>query len=145
MKTITRSQAIEDLRRELLKLVDERNSLCLVAARRGIFCGGFGRWGKEELERRIPALLSCEPERTRAEVERRANRWLLGLQDPGKLPCDVDHGGRSPLCAGWDEFYESELAHFHREMYGEEVRVVPDELLEPSSIRPSDPSETTSS
>jgi len=32
--------------------------------------------------------------------------------------------------AGWDEFYESELARFHEEMFGEEVFVVPDDLLE---------------
>jgi hypothetical protein len=43
MRTISRSQAICDLRRKLLELVDQERSLCLVAARRGIFCNGFGR------------------------------------------------------------------------------------------------------
>ncbi len=128
MKTITRSHAIADLRRELLKLVDEENSLCRVAARRGIFCTGFGRWSQEELQRRLPWVLRREPPGTRAEVERQANRWQLGGQDlrAGKLPCDTRSDCRSTLCAGWEEFYESELAHFYLETCGEEVRVVPD-------------------
>jgi len=128
MRTIPRSQAIENLRRELLKLVDEESSLCLVAARRGIFCKGFGQWPREELERRFPWILRREPEGTRADVERQANRWQLGRQDPrrGQLPCDVVSDHRSFPCGGWDEFYESELATFHRELCGESVRVVPD-------------------
>jgi len=128
MKTISRSQAISDLRHQLLKLVDREHSLCQVAARRGLFCNGFGRWSKEELERRIPGCSKGEPEPTRAEIEREANRRMLPLQDvrAGKLPCDDG----TILCAGWDEFYESELARFHREMLGESVRVVPDEILE---------------
>lgn len=131
MRTISRSQAIADLRRELLKLVDEEHSLCLVAARRGIFCNGLGRWDTEELAARLPwPVEGAVPER--AEVERQANRWLSAVQDlrAGRLPCDQTPG-RSPLCAGWEEFYEGELARFHLELVGEEVRVVPDALLEP--------------
>jgi hypothetical protein len=62
---------------------------------------------------------------------------MLGLQDlrAGRLPCDVEPGERSLLCAGWDEFYEGELAQFHREMLGEDVRVVPDHLLESARDR----------
>lgn len=135
VKTITRSQAIEDLRRELLKLVDEDSSLCLVAARRGVFCNGLRRWSMEELEQRLPCSLHHDPEPARAEVERQANRWLLELQDirAGRLPCDIERGRRSLLCAGWDEFYESELAQYYLEMCGEEVRIVPDNLGGPSS------------
>jgi hypothetical protein len=134
MRTITRSQAIAALRRQLLKLVDERESLCQVAARRGIFCTGLGRWSTEDLARRVPERFARGPEPTRAEVERLANRWLLESQDvrSGRLPCDAECGSRSPLCAGWDEFYESELSFFHRELCGEEVRVVPDDLLDPA-------------
>jgi hypothetical protein len=132
MRTITRSQAIQDLRRELLKLVDQENSLCQVAARRGLFCNGFGRWSTEELQRDVDAFSTGEPEPTRAEVERQANLRMLALQDvrAGRLPCDVGPGCRSPFCAGWDEFYEGELARFHREMLGADVRVVPDNLPE---------------
>ncbi len=138
MKTIARSQAIEALRGELLKLVSEGRSLCLVAARRGLFCGGFARWSDEELAQRIPDGPQAGPGDTRAELERQANRWQLGLQDArtGRLPCDGDGACHSRLCAGWDEFYEGELAGFYREMCGEEVRVVPDELFEPAPFRP---------
>lgn len=133
MNTITRSQAIANLRRELLKLVDEDHSLCLVAARRGLFCGGLERFSTAELVRRLPWSLPEGSEPTRSEVERQANHWLSGLQDlrVRRLPCDAVEGC-ARLCAGWEEFYEGELAHFHRELCGEEVRVVPDALLEPT-------------
>ncbi len=129
---MSRSQAIADLRRELLKFVDQEHSLCLVAAQRGIFCNGFGRWSTAELERRLPCRTPAEGEPKRADVVRRANHWLSGLQDvhAGRLPCDVLQDHRS-LCAGWEEFFESELAIYYREMCGEDVRVVPDALLEP--------------
>lgn len=132
MRTLTRSHAIADLRRELLKLVDEENSLCRVAARRGIFCQGFARWSHEELAQRLPWILRREPVGTRAELERQANHWQLASQDlhTKRLPCDTKASCRSTLCAGWDEFYESELAHFYLETCGEDVRVVPDGLDE---------------
>jgi hypothetical protein len=138
MKTLTRSQAIADLRRKLLQLVDERSSLCLVAARRGLFCNGFGRWDEEELEQRFPGTVRRGPGSTRADVEKQANRQQLRLQDvgAGRLPCDLTPDRRSLLCAGWDEFYESELAQFYRELCGEDVRVVPDELLEGADRQP---------
>jgi len=130
MRTITRSHAIGDLRRELLELVDAEHSLCLVASRRGIFCGGFGRWNDDELEQRLPWILHREPACTRAAAERQANRWMLGSQDAraGELPCDA--GRRTSLCAGWDEFYEGELARYYLETCGEKVRVVPDGFAE---------------
>lgn len=138
MKIISRSQAIEDLRRELVKLVTEGRSLCMVAARRGLFCTGFDRWSDAELARHCSGELQPGPGVTRAEMERQADLWQLGLQNTrtGRLPCDAGGVIRSRLCAGWDEFYERELAGFYREMCGEDVRVVPDELLEPAPFRP---------
>ena len=130
MKTLSRSQAIADLKREVLKLVDSEHSLCQVAARRGILCNGFARFDTVELAEYVPWRL---PSGTgRAEVERQANHWLAALQDveAGRLPCD-EGVARGRMCAGWEEFFEGELARFHREMCGEEVRVVPDGLLEP--------------
>ena len=56
MKRITRSQAIEDLRDVLLRMVDEQNSLCRVVAWRRIFCGGFSQWSQAELESRFPRI-----------------------------------------------------------------------------------------
>lgn len=131
MKTISRSQAIADLRREFLKLVDADHSLCQVAARRGLFCNGFARFGTDELAERLPWRVPAGT--ARAEVERQANAWLSAVQDlaHGRLPCEGEVE-RGRLCAGWEEFFESELARFHREMCGDEVRVVPDVLLEPT-------------
>ncbi len=139
MKILTRSQAIADLRRELLRLVDENTSLCRVAARRGLFCNGFGRWSRAELELRFPWLLAPATG-SRAELERRADRWQLASQDwrAGRLPCDLGMKGRASPCSGWDEFYESELAQFHRELVGEDVRVVPDWLARFQGSRPTD-------
>jgi len=130
MKTIPRSQAIQDLRRELLKLVDAEHSLCFVAARRGLFCAGFERWSDEELEQRIPREWRGPEKKTRAELLRLANRWMLSLQERNEvpLPCDLAAVGPLPsLCGGWAQFTEAELAQFHLEMCGEEVRIVPDE------------------
>lgn len=135
MKTITRSQAIQDLHLELLKLVDEQSSLCQVAARRGLFCNGFERWSDEELEQRIPWEWQGEGKKTRAELLRLVNLWMLGLQNlrAGRLPCDLEADGqcRSPFCGGWEQFSESELGQFHSELCGEEIQVVADAALEP--------------
>ena len=130
MKTITRTQAIQGLRRELGKLVDEDHSLCLVATRRGLFCGGFERWSDEELRQRLPREWQSNGAKTRAELLRLANRWMLGLRElhAGSLPCDpeADSRCRSPFCFGWAQFSDNEIGQFHQEMCGEEIRVVPD-------------------
>jgi hypothetical protein len=131
MRTLSRTQAIAELRTEFLKLVDAGHSLCAVAARRGLFCNGLGRFDAAELEKRLPGSKAGEPARDRATIEREANQWLASLQDvpSGRLPCD--HPGRAAMCAGWEEFFEPELARFYLEMLGEEVRVLPDALVEP--------------
>ena len=130
MKTITRSQALQDLRRELLKLVNQDNSLCLVATQRGLFCGGFERWSDEELAQRIPWEWQGNDTQARAELLRLANLWMLGLQElrADSVPCDLELDGRcrSPFCFGWAQFSEVEIGQFHQEMCGEEVQVVPD-------------------
>ena len=127
MKRITRTQAIQDLREVLLRMVDQENSLCRVAAWRKIFCRGFSQWSQRELEQRFPAV--ARPGLRRAHLELQANRSQLGRQDihAGVLPCDVapGEGSRAP-CAGWNGFDERDLARFHREICGESVEVVPD-------------------
>lgn len=127
MKTIQRTQAIDDLREVLLRMVDRDNSLCRVASWRKLFCRGFGQWSRSELEQRFPEL-EREPPLARNHLEWQANRCQLGRQDifGGKLPCDVARGEAAP-CRGWAEFDERELARFHRELCGEAVVVVPDD------------------
>lgn len=130
-RRIPRRKAIADLRAELLRCVDDQNSLCRVAGRQGFFCCGFAGMDREELARRFPTLpaeLLDDPE----AFERRVEKDLLALQDVshGKLPCDVEGEFRAHPCAGWEEFYEGELARFHRELCGEDVEVVPDVLVD---------------
>ena len=128
MRRITRSRAIEELREVLLRMVDQHNSLCRVAAWRRVFCRGFSQWSRPELERRFPSL-KRDPALERGHLELQANRCQLGRQDilAGKLPCDVapEESSRAP-CSGWHQFDERALARFHREICGEEVEVVPD-------------------
>lgn len=128
MRRLTRSRAIEELRGVLLTMVDPHNSLCRVAAWRGIFCHGFSRWSRPELERRFPSLARV-PRLQRGHLELQANRCQLGRQDlrAGRLPCDVspEESAHAP-CSGWSQFDERDLARFHREICGEAVEVVPD-------------------
>jgi hypothetical protein len=121
-RVLFRSQAIDELRREFLKLVDDEHSLCLVAERRGIFCNGFARFERSELEKRFPDL-ARDPTASESELHERANAVQLSLQDlkAGRLPCDV----KSACCAGWSELTDSQLAQLHRETFGEDVEVVP--------------------
>jgi hypothetical protein len=127
MRRITRTQAIQELREVLLRMVDQENSLCRVAAWRKLFCHGFSQWSREELERRFPA--AARPGLERGHLELQANRAQLGRQDvlAGRLPCDIPAGERGGApCAGWSGFDDRDLARFHREICGESVRVVPD-------------------
>lgn len=129
MKTITRSQAIGEIRAELMKLVDEDHSICDVAARLGIFCGGFAQWTFQELKKRYPFIVRSRPHITRAELEELANRWQLARQTvmDTRMSCDTQlaESGKQ-VCHGWDEFDDEEMAAFHAQLCGEEVEVVPD-------------------
>jgi len=130
MRRITRSQAIEDLREVLLRMVDEQSSLCRVAAWRKLFCHGFAQWSQAELEERFPRVPRREPPLQRGHQEWLANEDQLARQDirRRRLPCDVEAGDTCAPCAGWAEFDERDLARFHREICGEAVEVVPDAL-----------------
>jgi hypothetical protein len=126
---MTRSEAIALLRERCSALVDEKHSLCQVAARLHILCGGFSQWSSRELKQRFDWIARRRPGVTRKELEELANRWLLArqfvLDEP--LACDaVMQEKIHPVCRGWDEFSEEDLARFCRELTGEEVAVCPD-------------------
>lgn len=135
MRTITRTQAIHELRSVLRTLIDHETSLCAAVARRNVFCRGYEQWSLEELRRRHPEIDERHPGVDRATFVALANQWQCHRTavEGGRLPCDLasPHRGASP-CAGWAEFYESELARFLTELEGESVRVVPDDLGLPS-------------
>ena len=140
MRTITRTQAIVELRAALRTLVDRETSPCTAVARRGVFCRGFSRWSLAELRERYPWIAERHPHADRDAFVQLANHWECQRRgvEQGRLPCDVatHHRGSSP-CAGWEEFYEAELARFHAELCGEPVRVVPEDLafLAASAVR----------
>jgi hypothetical protein len=134
MRRLTRTQAIDELRTVLLRMVDGQNSLCRVAGWRNLFCHGFSQWNRAELERRFPHVPRAEWLQ-RKHLEWKANQSQLARQDIAarRLPCDVGACDSSAPCRGWGEFDERELARFHRELCGEAVEVVPDAAPYPGS------------
>src|SRR5688572_1418701 len=89
--SITRSEAIELLRQQLVPQTDSENCMCKVAAERGLFCGGFRRFTDQELRDRYWWIVRRQPGITRDDLERLANEWQLARQDVQNLPiaCDV--------------------------------------------------------
>jgi hypothetical protein len=129
MDTLTRTEAIDGLRKLLLELVDDEHSMCAVAAERGIYCHGFAQWTFGELRKRYAMISRSRPAITPAELRELANRWQLARQAAHgeALSCDSQmHEGRLAICRGWDEFSDDDLARFHSELGGRSVRVVPD-------------------
>jgi hypothetical protein len=127
-RTIIRSEAIDLLRKRCVTLVDEEHSLCEVAARLHILCGGFSQWTSRELKQRYDWIARQRPGITRKELESLANRWQLARQFVLDEPLACDAQARNPhsVCRGWDGFSEEDLARFVRELTGEEVAVRPD-------------------
>lgn len=126
MKTIGRQEALDSLRDRLASLTDDEHSLCDVASRLKVFCGGWSQWSTAELKERFHWIASRRPHISRPDLEELANRWQLARQfvlDKG-LACDaqaVEH--HHPVCGGWNRFSDEELAEFYLELFGEEVEV----------------------
>ena len=132
MKTVTREQAIGLLRRRCLALVDDEHSLCEVAARLKIYCGGFSQWTFTELRERYDWIARNRPRITRQELERLANRWQLARQFVNDTELACDYQAREtvhPTCRGWDGHTDEELARYVRELCGEEVAITASEDL----------------
>jgi hypothetical protein len=123
-ETIAREEAVNLLRAEFLKLVDDEKSICKVAAERGIFCKGFERFSDFELRKRYQWIARKDRRYTREEIEDLANRWQLARQDVDELPlaCDVQQIEHDS-CRGWDDFSNEELAKFVYQMTGRTVAV----------------------
>jgi hypothetical protein len=131
MNKLTREQTISELREALVAWQDDEHALCQVAAERGLFCHGFAQWTFGELKKRHPQIMRSRPAITRAELEELANRWELArvLVTGERLPCDVQSKGeRFPLCKGWDEFDDEQLAGFYEDLFGQSVEVVQEAL-----------------
>ena len=128
MKKLTRDQAIGAIRAKLLTLVDDEHSMCQVAARLGIYCGGFAQWKTGELRKRHGWIVRNRPAVKRPELEDLANRWQLARQYVlgTRIACDTqaDEHERHHICRGWNEFSDAQLAGFHRDLLGEEIAIV---------------------
>jgi hypothetical protein len=129
MRTITRDQAIDEIRAELSKLVDDEHSICDVAARHHIFCHGFAQWTFHELKRRYPQIVRSRPCVTPAELRELANRWQLARQVAlgTQFACDTQmRESDKRVCQGWGEFDDQQLTGFHAALCGEDVAIAPE-------------------
>ena len=124
IKTMTRTEAIADLRRVFLRLTNENSSMCKVAGDLEIFCHGFRRLSDAEFRERYGWLGSGEEE-PRDVLEARANRWELVRQDfeEASLVCDIGVGIRGS-CDGWNEFSNEQIASFYEDLFRVPVMVV---------------------
>lgn len=128
MKTIQRSLAIDQLREKLASLTDDEHSLCQMASRLGVYCGGFSQWTFAELKERYHWIVKHRPHITRDELEDLANRWQLARQFVKETPlaCDTQargEEGEKRVCYGWDNFTNAELARFYAELFGEKIGI----------------------
>jgi hypothetical protein len=123
-RVVSRAAAIRMLRDSFLARTDQEHSMCDIAARDRIFCGGFRAWSDEELRKRFSTLEARRPGLPRVAFEELANKWQLGRQivHGSPLACDVqtkEHG----TCRGWDAFSNADLARFCEEILGESLTV----------------------
>ena len=126
MKTMTRTEVVEGLRRKLLAVADDEHSICDVAASRGIFCHGFAQWTFTQLKERHPTIVRSRPRVTPAELRDLANRFQLARQTARgtALACDTQmQEGALQICKGWDQWTSADLARFYGELGGEEIEV----------------------
>ncbi len=125
LESVTRDEAIARLRAALVELTDGENSICKIAAERGVFCNGFRRFDERELRERYWWIVRKRPEITREELETIANDWQLAQQDVRDLPlaCDVQSKVHD-TCRGWHDFSNPELEAYYRQVTGESVRIV---------------------
>jgi len=127
MKSCTRQQAIDDLRRVLVEAAGDEHSVCQVAKERGLFCHGFAQWKLGELRAQYPQITRSRPKLSRTQMEDLADSWQMARQyvTGCDLACDVQmHEGKFQTCHGWAEFEDEELDRFHEEVCGTPVRIV---------------------
>jgi hypothetical protein len=123
-ESISRGEVIKKLRAELTNLADEENSVCKVAAEKGIFCHGFERYGDHELRRRYGWIVRKRPGMSRKELETIANDWQLAQQEVHETPLACDVQARvQDTCGGWSDFSNEQLAQFYKELTGRTVIV----------------------
>jgi hypothetical protein len=113
----SRESIINRVRQELLRVTGADQSICRVAAERGIFCRGFSQFSEADLRQRLPWIARRRPDATQAELEELADRWQLARQEVDGLPtsCDVQTREQD-LCGGWDDFTDEDLLQFYEKL-----------------------------
>ena len=121
---VNRDVAISRLRMRLLEMLSRGQSVCRLAADKGILCGGFGRHSDEELRNTYRSVLRRDPFMTRPALERAANDAQLARQaELGVvLSCDAQRACYE-TCRGWDDFTNAQLSEFCAELLGEQLTV----------------------
>jgi hypothetical protein len=124
IESVSREELVVRLRNQLSRFTDIENSICRVAAERGIFCNGFQRYSDEELRQRYSWIAAKRPGITREELEEIANDWQLAQQEVHELPfaCDVQRKVHD-TCRGWNDFTNEQLAKFYFQLTGKEIQV----------------------
>jgi hypothetical protein len=122
----TRSEAITQIRRALLKHADGERSMCAIAAELGIFCRGFRRWHDRGFHLAWRSVIGVSTHLTRAQMERLADLWQLSEQLRLRVPIACDSQTIcAGACRGWNEFSNEKLEQFCSDILGK--RVVLDE------------------
>ena len=123
-RVVSRAAAIRMLRDSFLARTDQEHSMCDVASREKIFCGGFRAWSDEELRKRYATLEARRPGLPRVAFEELANKWQLGRQivQGSPLACDAQTKEHA-TCRGWDAFSNADLERFCAEVLGETLAV----------------------
>ena len=121
---VNRDVAISRLRMRLLEMLSRGQSVCRLAADKGILCGGFRHYSDEELRNTYRSLLRRDPFMTRPALERAANEAQLARQaELGVvLSCDAQRACYE-TCRGWDDFTNAHLSEFCLELLGEQLTV----------------------
>ena len=121
---VSREVAISRLRVRLLEMLSRGESVCRLAADKGILCHGFHNYSDEELRNTYRSLLRRDPFMTRPALERAANDAQLARQaELGVvLSCDAQRACYE-TCRGWDDFTNAQLSEFCAELLGEQLTV----------------------
>lgn len=112
--SISRTDAIDLLRTELMQHTDRETSLCMAAANKGIFCKGYKALTEEDLRERYAWIVRKRPDVTRQDLESIGNLWQLTQQEVHGLPCACDVQSKlGDTCQGWREFSNDELSRHY--------------------------------
>lgn len=126
MMHLTRRGVIQRLRDHLLTLTDDQTSMCMVAARKGVFCRGFARFSDDQLRREFGWIADRRPQASREELEEVINLYRLARTESLglRLACDAQTIDRD-TCMGWDDFSDEQLVALHLEWLGAPVELLP--------------------